>query len=294
MNKLSRNDVFVLSALEALGVRHRNPCSTMKLLDDLRTKYNMTQEESIKSMKYLGELDYLDGNGRFISFSKKFDDKLFQERSIPMTANYTLPERKAARFKMLEKIYSEAGGSENPLFDIHEIGKVLGFPEDLNRITYEYLVGENLIEFRALGGFASITHFGVTEYENAINRPDTETQYFPAANIVNNILNIHSITNSQVQVGSSGSTQIYNKKAEFAELTKWLELVIDAINTEKIDPEIKENICSEVDSIKALVQTEKPNKKYIKMALNTVRDLMIGIASNAAFQGLLAIIPTII
>ncbi len=293
MNVFSLNDLYVLSCLERLGVRKSNPCSTMHLLDKLKENYRMSREEAISTIVHLGEIGYVDGNDRFISFSDTFDDMIFKEKEKTMDKEYSLQEKKAARFKLLETIYKEAGGSESAMLNIHEVGQSLGFAPELTRLSYEYLRGENLIEFKALGGLVSLTHYGIREYEQAIEAPEIETKYFPAANIVNNILHIGKIENSQVQVGTANSTQVINKNKEFDELVKWIMEIEKALITEKME-ETVDKIKEEIESIKTLLSAEKPNKKYINMAMATIKDLMIGVASNALFQQLAASIPVLI
>jgi hypothetical protein len=214
-------------------------------------------------------------------------------RGERMANNYTLEQKKAARFKMLEKFYLESGGSEQKWINIHDVGKKLNFPSDLTEITYQYLAGEGLIEAKAIGGLTGITHYGIKEYESAISSPEHESRYFPPVNIINNILNIKNINNSQLQVGSNASSQVINKETEFGEILKWLDKLEKVMLSENMNTEL-ESIRNEIDLIKSMAGGEKPNRKYLGIALSAIKDLLIGISSNAIFNNLLQIMPQII
>jgi hypothetical protein len=51
-----------------------------------------------------------------------------------------------------------------------EIGDQLGFDRDLTISIAQYLKDEGLLEFRALGGIISITHYGNKEVEENLKR----------------------------------------------------------------------------------------------------------------------------
>jgi hypothetical protein len=293
MNKLSENDINILKVLEKNGVRAKNPITNIKLLDDLHRYYSMKQDEIIRSLEYLEEIKYIEGTERFISLTESFDNQIYTKRGERMANNYTLDQKKVARFKMLEKFYLESGGSEDEWINIHDVGRELNFPDDLNEITYQYLVGERLIEFMAIGGLAGITHYGIMEYESAVSAPENGSKYFPPFNVINNILNIKTISDSQVQVGSSSSTQVINKEAEFAGILEWVDKLEKTMLSERMNTEF-ENIKDEIDLIKSIIKSDKPNKKYLNIAFGTIRDLLIGMSSNAMFQWLLQIMPKVI
>jgi hypothetical protein len=169
----------------------------------------------------------------------------------------------------------------------------LHFPDDLNEITHQYLVGEKLIEFMAMGGLAGITHYGIKEYEAAISSPEQESKYFPPINVINNIANIESISNSQVQIGSNASSQVINKETEFGEILDWLSKLENSLLSEKMNTEL-ESIRDEINLVKAIASSEKPNKKYLNIALGAIRDLLVEISSNAICQSLVQIMPRVI
>jgi hypothetical protein len=290
MNQLTMNEANILKLLEKMGKRHREPISTMHLLDCLRKEYSMSREEALNSLIQLGEMDYLEGNDSYISLTEQYDKKLYGKRGEAMNGVYTIEQKKAARFKMIEKIYQETGGSESSIFDITQIGEELNIPTDLTQITVDYLIGERLIEYKALNGIAGITHYGIKQYENAIAEPEKPSQYFPAPNIIKTILIANNIEQVQIQQGTTNSKQEMNKIGNFDEIKGWLQKLEDALIKEN-EREKLEELKEDIELIKTNIASEKPNKKYIGIALETIKGVLIGLASNAIFYELLKQMP---
>ena len=131
MNKFSENDVKILNTLEKNGVRAKNPITLTKLFDDLRRYYSMNRDEIIQSLETLEKIGYIEGNERFISLTECFDNQIYMKKGEKMANNYTLDQKKASRFKMLEKFYLESSGSEQEWINIHDVRRELNFPSDL-------------------------------------------------------------------------------------------------------------------------------------------------------------------
>jgi hypothetical protein len=293
MNKFTVNDINVLEQLMKMGIRHKNPCNLMPLLDNLQKYYHMSREEIIKSLEFLEQIDCIEVKSQFLSLTEHFDEQTYESKGKSMRDNYSLDVKKATRFKILEQVYKETGGSENTILDMYEIGKELNLPTDLNEITFEYLTGERLLEYKALGGIVGITHYGIQQYEQAISVPEEESKYFPPVTIIQNILKTNSIEKSQVQVGTNYSSQTMNTNSDFDELRMWLQKLEETLIKEN-KQELLEKINDDIAIIKANINTEKPNKKYMGIALSAIRDVLIGITSNAIFQELLKKLPYLI
>ena len=286
MLKLTENDSNILDFFNRKGIRYKNPIQLMPLMDNLQKHYHMSRDEICVSLQYLEEQNIIEGNGTIISLTEQYDKKVYEKRSIIMKRQYTISEKKAARFKMLERIYKESGGSENSIFEIYGIGEELNFPTDLIDITADYLQGENLIKSRTIGGGYAITHNGIVQYEKAISAPEMETEYFLPVNVTNNINFFGNVENSQLQTGATNQNQTMNRNDNFNELRLWLMKLENALNNEKLY-EIMEQIKDDVDLIKENVSSEKPNTKYIGIALRAIEGVLIGLTSNTIFHVLL-------
>jgi hypothetical protein len=110
--------------------------------------------------------------------------------------NTSLEEKRRNRFLLLQKLYDKTNGvAERHLIDIREVGKELGMEPDVALDTFEYLKGEGLTKWMALGGEGTITHWGLKEVEDA--RDHKPTAHFPA-----NILILANSPGANVVSGS--------------------------------------------------------------------------------------------
>lgn len=293
MNKFTINDSNILDFFEKNGTRYKRPINYMPLMDGLEKNYHMSRDEIFTSLKKLEELNIIEGNGSLISLTEHYDQKINQKRSTVMEKQYTIEEKKVARFKMLEKIYEESGGSENSLFDIYEIGEGLNFPIELIDTTYDYLIGEKLIKSKTIGGGTAITHFGIMQYEKAVSVPDKPSDYFLPVNIIKSINFYGDVKGSQIQLQTTNSNQTMNNNDNYNELKVWLQNLEDALiksgKQEQLD-----KIQEDIDFIRANIATENPNKKYIGKALGDIKTVLLGLTSSAIFQKFLSQIPILI
>jgi hypothetical protein len=109
----------------------------------------------------------------------------------------TLEKKQKNRFCLLHKLYDLTGGvAERHLIDIREVGQELGMTADEALETFEYLKGEGLVKWMALGGQGTITHWGIKEVEDALS--EKPTAHFPA--------NIVILTNSPGASITTGTT----------------------------------------------------------------------------------------
>jgi hypothetical protein len=293
MNKFAMNDINILNILERRKVRYNNPCQIMPILDSARNDYGMNNDEVYKSLEYLGNIDFLEGRGAIISFTQQIDIKFYSQRSETMAGDFTLEQRKAARYKMLEKIYEGTGGSENSFLDIYEIGDILSFPQELTETTATYLGKEGLIVFKALGGIAGITHSGIKQYEQAASKPDQDSEFFPAPYKIQNILNIEKVVNSPIQMGNINSSQAVNVKEKYDEILVWVQKLEETLRNDNKN-ELLEKMSEDIELIKNNISTGKPSNKFIGIALNSIHSLLIGIGANAIYGKLIETIPKLI
>lgn len=115
-----------------------------------------------------------------------------------------IDEKRKQRFAFLKLVYEKSGGSERNWVNLWDVGKELGWDRETTDLTTQYLVGEGLIKFWALGGNLGITHWGVKQIEDALQRPEEETEYFPA---VVNIISVGSMIDSTIEAGGDATSQ---------------------------------------------------------------------------------------
>ena len=120
----------------------------------------------------------------------------------------TVIEKKEKRYQYLHHLYEISKGDEKKIYSSEDLGQALGLSIDETDLVVQYLVGEYLIK-KITVGIVSIAHRGVMQIENALSKPDQPTDYFPPVNIIN----IHQMTNSQIQQGTNFSDQIISIKS---------------------------------------------------------------------------------
>ncbi len=86
-----------------------------------------------------------------------------------------LEETKKKPFQFLNKLHDLTGGSSRVLFRCGRLGNNWDGDKNETPNIVEYLVGENLVEYVAIGGEIAITHYGRKEIERALSAPDIAT-----------------------------------------------------------------------------------------------------------------------
>jgi Mn-dependent DtxR family transcriptional regulator len=283
----------ILRVLEKLKVRYRNPINLWPIVDGARNGYSMSNTETYDVLNNLEKIGYIEIKNNYISLTEKQDNKIYSQRREIMNGEYTIDQRKAARFKMLEKIYMETGGVDNSYFDIYDIGEKLNYSTDLTVATAEYLANEGLIEYMTLNGGAGITHSGIVQYEQAVSKPAVGNKHFPSVNIIQNIFNADNIENVQIQQHTTNSKQEMNRKNEYDNVLLWLQNFEEALKKEN-ENEVLEKLGADIEFIKNNIASGKPENKYIKLAMDTIKGELIKLTASAIFQTLLQTLPTLI
>jgi len=196
-----------------------------------------------------------------------------------------IEEMKEKRFQFLYKLYNLTGGDELNLFNMFQIGEELGFDRALTENIVQYLEGEGLIGFRALGGIIGISHGGVREIEEAFSNPDIPTHHFPPINLIS----IGQMISSQIQQASPEATQVgtinEDRYEEFKEVIQSLKESIDKLDLESQD---KSDIQAEIQTIEAQMSSSKPKVTIITECLGSIRRILEGATSSMLAYSLLS------
>jgi hypothetical protein len=116
----------------------------------------------------------------------------------------SLQEKKEQRLLFMHRLYEASDGLTLYDIDSTELGKELGWSDEVTQNVVEYLLDEGLLEFPGSGDLVAITHAGVVEVETALEAPQQGTEHFPPAA---NVMVINQMIGSQVQQGAIGSQQ---------------------------------------------------------------------------------------
>jgi hypothetical protein len=198
-----------------------------------------------------------------------------------------LTKKKTDRFRFLNRLYERTGGDYLALESMWEVGDDVGLTRDETSSVMQYLNGEGLATYRAIGGEVAMTHNGLLEVERALSAPKVPTHYFPA---VFNVLNVQSMVGSQIQQGSHGSIQTQTQTITQSDLTA-IKAIITALQSEldsmALEEEARAEAAAELQTLNAQIQSSKPKPNIIRESLRTLRGIVEGVASNAVADKIL-------
>lgn len=195
-----------------------------------------------------------------------------------------LTDIKRKRFKFIETLYQATNGNQHTFVSMWDIGNELGFNRNETDLIAQYLQGEGLIKFVTLGGGISITHYGVTQVEKAFSEPDKPTEYFPPINIIN----VQNMIGSQIQQGTNNSTQTGTfSVSDMDKITNFIQEISTKVPQLNLNPEDKDELNSEISTIKVQSSSSRPKTSIIKESLRTIRNILEGMAGSVLATELL-------
>ena len=214
--------------------------------------------------------------------------------------NTLLDEKRKNRFVLLRKLYDMTGGlADRHLIDIRQAGRESGMGENVALDTFEYLKGEGLTQWMALGGIGTITHWGVKEVEDALDHK--QTAHFPA-NIVLLVNSPgasvisgegHQVTHSSsvfdqrgqnvnYQYNAAGNINVGTMQSE-ADLISQLDLLKQELAKARERSVITELTESKAKTplLEAIQEAErpKPDKKSLLTHFDDIKDCLKGITA---------------
>lgn len=201
-----------------------------------------------------------------------------------------LEQLQAMRFQMLEYLYKKSSANIDYYISWRELCNDLGIEDGEIRKAYMYLVNEGLAEGKTLGT-VGITHYGIKQYENAIKHPNEETQYFPPLNIIY----VHHMENSQVQQGTTLSSQsvrlTQENKNEIEDFINSLKSHIEELGIKRED---ESEFNAELKTIEAQIKSERPKNTILKESILSIQKILEQAAGAVIAANLLKYIPPIL
>lgn len=201
----------------------------------------------------------------------------------------TIEETRKKRFQFLHRLYESTEGDESEWRDLYEIGEELGFDIGLTVKIEQYLRGEGLINSTPICGTQDreigISHQGIRAVEEALNKPDRPTYYFPPANFIY----IGEIRNSQIQQGSPEATQVATfNETGYGELKEVIESLKESIDQLGIAQQQKSELQADIQTIEAQMSSPKPKTAIIADRLGSIERILEGVAGSALASDLLS------
>ncbi|EJY54982.1 multi- copper enzyme maturation ABC-type transport system permease component-like protein [Alicyclobacillus hesperidum URH17-3-68] len=199
-----------------------------------------------------------------------------------------IEERTRQRFQFLKTVYELTDGDPHSYVDMWEIGRNQGLnPSDTQNIV-TWLSNEGLLGDGFIGGGISISHKGVQEIETALSHPKQRTRYFPP---VLNIVNIGNMTNSQLQQGTTASTQTLTQSpVSMDSIRNELEKLKSAIANLHLDDETSAEVEAQIQTVEAQLKSKRPIHIVIEESIKSLRNLLEGTTASLIASGILSMI----
>lgn len=189
----------------------------------------------------------------------------------------SIDETKKKRFQFLDRVFELSKGNQYEQMSMWDVGKELGFNDELTEIMVQYLVEERLIEHKAIGGFIGITHWGIRKIEEALSNPDEPTQYFPPVNIIS----IGQMVNSQIQQASPGAQQsITINDQQKEDIEKFLKELKESIDKIELNAEQESDVKADIGTIEAQMKSTKPKTTVVRESLKSIKNILEGAAGG--------------
>lgn len=191
-----------------------------------------------------------------------------------------IKELQRKRFQFLRRLYELSEGNIHNWENMFLIDQELGLDKQSTINVTDYLWGEGLLKPTASGGLVGITHPGIKEVEEALTYPDRETEHFLPINVIQ----IGTMSHSQIQQGSPGATQVVTinevEKKELEEIIQSLKESGDQLNLKEQE---KVDFQANIETIEAQMSSSKSRKPII---IETLKAILASAAGTLLASGL--------
>ena len=188
---------------------------------------------------------------------------------------------KKQRFQFIHRLWEITDGDQNKRVLVKEISEPLGLNENNSRVIIQYLHSEGLLEItthgfnipRYIDASLYIKHKGVLEVEQALSKPESTTPHFPAG--VVNYINVGTMNNSNIAQASNDTSQKITLSSDTKQsLTEILNVLNDFVNRQEIQQEKREELKSDISTIKSQLDSPKPKVGILSESLASAKNIL--------------------
>lgn len=101
---------------------------------------------------------------------------------------------------------------------------------------------------------------------------------------------VGSMHDSQIQQGTNSSTQSYTKTLDLEAVRRVIDELKLRVNDAKLQEDDRGQVESDISCVESQLKAPRPNPEIIRESLRSLRSVLEGIASSAAFQGIVTAI----
>ena len=197
-------------------------------------------------------------------------------------------DRTHQRFQFLKTVYELTDGNPYSFVDMWEIGEKQGLSPSETQSIVTWLSNEGLLGDGFIGGGISISHGGVQEIETALSHPKQGTRYFPP---VINIVNVENMNNSQIQQGTTTSTQSFKQVSDsMDDIRNELEKLKSIVANLNLDDETNVEVEAQIATVEAQLKSKHPIRVVIEESTKSLRNLLEGTTASLIASGILSMI----
>jgi hypothetical protein len=247
-----------------VGLTHDGVCAIEKTVREPQTARDYFPEINIIAVENMISSQIQQGTG---------------DATQAMTPNggreMNIRQKDEQRLAFLHRLYELVDGLTSRMITQSEVGAALGFDDETIDEVVEYLSDQHLVERRAFGGMIGITAYGVDEVEEALRGPREGTVHFPSQ-VINNVLIANSIQGSQIQMGTSHSTQTMQTADLETVRALVRELRAAIAELEFTDETTSRDVTADLDSLESQLRRSTPKTSMIRELLTSVRHTLEG------------------
>jgi hypothetical protein len=157
-----------------------------------------------------------------------------------------------------------------------------GLSEEDFKAAFIYLMHEGVVD--GTRGSACLTHAGVVEVEAVLRQPNKPTEHFPV-----NMIHIEQMTHSQIQQGTTGSTQSgVSMPFDVVAVAEFLLELKEQLPRLGLSGEEHAAAQSDVATIEAQLSSPRPKPDIINESLRSIRKIAEGAVSSVAASAIIA------
>lgn len=209
-----------------------------------------------------------------------------------------LKEKQKMRLTVLHKLYELSGADIHCFVNGEKLAVACDiFDESQFKTAVDYLEGEYLLEAkRVVGGIPAllrIRHGGIIEVEGAFSKPDEPTSHFMPVNV----LYVNQMIGSAIQQGTTNSSQTSSAQIGIDaknDLKQFVELAFKVLEAAKTDTPHWHEMKSDVDTLRAQVESPSPKRSIIRESLASLGRLCESSVAGAIGTQLAMYIPTLL
>lgn len=192
-------------------------------------------------------------------------------------------ERKRRRLLFMDTLYAHVGDNTLEVAAVADLAAQLGWTEHDADPIVDYLQARDLVQAQ-MGNQVSITQAGIDEVERARETPDQPTAHFPPPNSIYIGGNAQGV---QISLGSPGTVQeLHLTETSIDVVAQFVAEFRRVLEDLPIAGDERASATSNLMAAEALLAAPKKNRKALAAVVGGLRDIVVGVAGNAAFAGL--------